>query len=234
MAAVTSNPSASRPPAPNRAAAAVLLVALALFLVLHALAALVYPGGTFCDPSADQYRFWGNFFCDLTQPVTQRGADNSRARLFAEASFVCFSVALAPFFWVLGGRMGRSLGRVTRVSGLISALGTNVIAWLPSRVSPELHQLAVFSAALPGLLAVSCGVYGLLGRGSVPSTRPLALRVSRVLGVLALVFGAADAAYYAYAVGAPGCHVWLPALQKVAALCLIGWMGSVAELGFRR
>lgn len=213
----------------NRIAAAVVLGALAAFLVLHALAALAYPGGTFCDANAEGYRFWGNFFCDLTQPVTQRGIDNARARLFAEASFVCFALALGPFFWVLGSRLPRSLGRALRLFGLIAAFGTNLIAWLPSRVSALLHQVAVFSATLPGLLAALLGVFGLFRTGD----ERFATRVSAVFGASALAFGAADAAYYAYAIGVPGCHVWLPVLQKLAALCLVAWMALVARLGLR-
>jgi uncharacterized membrane protein len=199
---------------------------LALFVLFSGLAAAAYPGGTFCDPDAERYSFWGNFFCDLTQPVTQRGADNARARLLARASFFCFSLALAPFFWVLGGLLSPRVGRAVRVAGLVSAFGTNVVAWLPSAASPLLHQSAVFAATLPGLVAVLLGVSGLLSRAD--------LRACGVLGAVALLLGAADAAYYAYAIAVPGCHAALPALQKLAALCLMAWMVWIARLGRAR
>jgi len=275
------------------------LAGLAAFVFFTALSAAAYPGGTFCDAHAAGYRFWENFFCDLTQPVTQVGVDNSRARGLAEASFVCFSLALGPFFWVLGAIVGARLGALIRGFGLVSALGTNVIAWLPSVASPFLHQLSVFSAAVPGLLATSLGVWGELtlrrkswrdrsrsareaeshasalarptpaadqvdtdaGRGRLPPKRvpfsavqnsreklkslavvltPRAGGETRVsltprgaLGGASLVFGIADAAHYAYAIAVPGCYPWLPALQKLSALCLMAWMLSVARAGLR-
>jgi hypothetical protein len=216
----------------TRVASALVLAGLLAFVLLTALSAAAYPGGTFCDPNASGYRFWDNFFCDLTQPVTQRGLDNSRSRALAQASFVCFSLALGPFFWVLGGMLAARLGGWIRICGLTSALGTNVIAWLPSAVSPVFHQMSVFTAAIPGLLASVLGVWGSLKpRTSRPEVGPL--RLSGGLGAAALGFGVLDASYYAYAIFVPGCYAWLPVLQKIAALCLMAWMVSVARLGLR-
>jgi hypothetical protein len=221
----------------TRVAPALILLGLAGFVALTALAAAVYPGGTFCDAGAPRYEFWGNFFCDLTQPVTQRGADNARSRTLAQASFASFSLALIPFWWELGGLIRAWRGTATRVAGLLSALATNVIAWLPSAASPSLHQASVFVAALAGLGAGVLGVAGLVARGNVEETRTLrapgfgrarAQRVAGWIGGLALLLGAADATYYAYAIAVPGCHALLPALQKLAALCVIAWMALVA------
>jgi hypothetical protein len=52
-----------------------IVAGLVSFVGLTALAALAYPGGTYCEPDADRYRFWGNFFCDLTAPLTRKGID---------------------------------------------------------------------------------------------------------------------------------------------------------------
>lgn len=219
---------------PARVAPALILVGVSSFLVLTALAAAAYPGGTFCDANAPGYEFWGNFFCDLTQPVTQRGVDNARARSLAQASFVCFSLALVPFWWVHGALLGGRLGGTVRVFGLLSAAGTNLIAWLPSVVSPLLHEVSVFAATIPGLLATLLGVTGAFARGNAGESRSSPLRLSAWLGALSLALGSADAAYYAYAIAVPGCHVFLPALQKLAALSVIGWMGTVARVGAAR
>jgi hypothetical protein len=214
-----------------RVLSALILLGLAAFLVLTALAAAAYPGGTFCDANAAGYEFWGNFFCDLTQPVTQRGVDNQRSRVLALGSFACFSFALIPFWLKLGALVGARLGRATRGTGLVSALGTNLIAWLPSAASPLLHQISVFMATLPGLAAALLGVLGLFSRGNTDEKRALPLRLGAWLGAFGLAFGTADAAYYAYAIAVPGCHALLPALQKLAALCLIGWMAVIALTG---
>jgi hypothetical protein len=212
----------------SRTASALILLGLGAFVALTALAAESYPGGTFCDPNARSYEFWGNFFCDLTQPVTQRGVDNRSSRLSALVSFACFSLALIPFWWKLGALLAGRLGRATLAFGLLSADGTNLIAWLPSRASPLAHQIAVFLATIPGLGAALLGVLGLFARGRLPETPKSAYFAAGVFGAFALAFGAADAAYYAYAIAFPGCHPLLPALQKIAALCVIAWMALIA------
>ncbi|WP_437547217.1 hypothetical protein WME97_44650 [Sorangium sp. So ce367] len=163
--------------------------------------------------------------------MTQRGVDNTRARSLAQASFVCFSLALVPFWWVHGALLGGRLGGSVRVFGLLSAAGTNLIAWLPSVVSPLLHAVSVFVATIPGLLATLLGVTGAFAWDNAGESRSSPLRFSAWLGALSLALGSADAAYYAYAIAVPGCHVLLPALQKLAALSVIGWMATIARVG---
>ncbi len=213
----------------SRICSGLVVAGLGAFVLLTALAAAAYPGGTFCEPGAQGYRFWGNFFCDLTQRVTQQGVDNSRARSLAEASFVAISLALAPFFWLLGGIASRP--RIVRGLGLVSALGTNVVAWLPSGMSPLLHQAAVFAATIPGLAASLLGFSALVVRALSGGA---ALRTSALLGSAMLLFAISDAVGYAYAITVPAqCYRWLPALQKVAALFLLSWMTSIAWLGWK-
>jgi hypothetical protein len=210
-----------------RTASALMLVALVGFVVLTALAARAYPGGTYCEPDATGYRFWGNFFCDLTGPVTGRGEDNSRSAALAEAAFASFACGWAPFFWLLGDLAAR---RSVRNFGLLSALATVVLAWLPSRAGPNLHAVAVFGATIPGLLAAGLGVGGLWRR------RARDRRAGQVglLGIATFAAGLADALGYSYAlVTHAGCLPWLPALQKVVALLLLAWMFGVAVVGAR-
>src|SRR5215831_15351879 len=91
----------------TRSAALLVIAGLAVFVVLHAASAVIYPGGTFCDASAPRYRFWGNYVCDLTQPRSQLGVDNTRAARLATASFAAMAVAFVPFWWLLGALVGR-------------------------------------------------------------------------------------------------------------------------------
>ena len=199
-----------------------MVVALSAFLVLMTLAAAAYPGGTYCEPTAERYRFWGNYFCDLTATVTGRGEDNSRSAALTEAAFVCFALAAGPFFVLLGRMSGRA--RLVGRLGVVSATATAVLAWLPSRAGPTLHAVAVFSATIPGLAAAALGAYGLCNR-----TVPARLRVPSSLGIATFCAGFVDAAGYGYAVAThAGCLVWLPALQKVVALLLVTWMASTA------
>lgn len=214
-------------PLSARPLATLSLVALGAFLMLMTLAAVAYPGGTYCEPAADRYRFWGNYFCDLTASVTGRGEDNSKSAALTEAAFVCFALAAAPFFVLLGRMSGRA--RAVGSLGVVSALGTAVLAWLPSRAGPTLHAAAVFSATIPGLAAAALGAYG-----SCKRTLPARLRIPSALGVATFCVGLVDAAGFAYAVATQaGCVVWLPALQKVVALLLVLWIGATAVVATR-
>ena len=207
----------------HRAVGALLVLGVVAFGVLTGLAAAAYPGGTYCEPAAASYRFWGNYFCDLTAPVTGRGDDNAHSAALAQAAFACFALATAPFFWLLGGLSARPA--LVRTLGLVAALGTAGLAWLPSRAGATLHATAVFTATLPGLVAAGVGVHAAFRSRD----RRASVRLSAWLGAATFLAGAADAAGYAHAVAThAGCLPWLPALQKLTALLLLGWMLTVA------
>ena len=213
-----------REAASSRAASAVLIPALLSFLLLSALAAEAYPGGTYCEPDASSYRFWGNFLCDLTADITRRGEDNSRAAAFARAAFGVFGVGLVPFFWLLGGLTARGRAAV-RALGVIAGVATLLLAWVPSRAGLFLHAGFVFAATVPGLIAATLGAVAVVRR----ARKDAAMRVIALFAVLALSTAGADAAGYVYALATSAdCLAWLPLLQKFAALWVIAWMFSVA------
>jgi len=209
--------------------AAFVVAGLIGFLGLTLRAALVYPGGTYCEPAATSYRFWGNYFCDLTASVTGRGLDNSRSAALAHGAFASFGVAAGPFFWLLAELAG---GRpLARALGLVSALATVGLAWIPSGFGPGLHALAVFCATIPGLAAAGLGVQGL--RRSRPGDART--KLATWLGAATILAGFADAAGYGYALSTrAGCVPWLPALQKMVGLLLVAWMLAVAVAAVRQ
>jgi hypothetical protein len=213
-------------PRTDRLLGALVLCGLAGFVFLMARAALAYPGGTYCEPALAEHSFWGNFFCDLTSEVTRRGEDNQRAGASARAGFVCFALALAPFFWLMGPMVRRRARHLVRGLGVLSATATILLAWMPSILSPVFHTSLVFTAAIPGLVAATVAVVGLAKNG---------FRTVAALGALGLAFGFANAAGYAWAVvHRAACTPWLPAVQKLAAIFLCGWMAAVAVGALRR
>lgn len=209
----------------NRALSVVVLAGLFGFLLLATLGALAYPGGSYCEPGAGAYRFWDNYFCDVTSEVTRRGEDNARGASFTHGAFASMAVALAPFWWLVGGMGSPRLGRVVRVAGPPSACAVAVLAWLPSTWSPRLHTTTVLVAAIPGLVAATVGAAALLaGRR----------RALGWLGVATLVAGAVNTVGYVWAVShSIACLPWLPVVQKLAALGLVAWMAGVALTSFR-
>jgi hypothetical protein len=209
----------------RRALSVLVLGGLAGFLVLAALGALAYPGGTYCEPAATAYRFFDNYFCDVTSDVTRRGEDNVTGARLTRAAFGSFAVSLGPFFWLLGGLGTRRLGAAVRALGVPSACAVAGVAWLPSTGSPSLHTTMVLVAAVPGLLAVTLGTVALFaGR-----RRRLAW-----LGAATLAAGALNTAGYVWAVShLVACLPWLPVVQKLAGTGLVAWMAGAALAAFR-
>jgi hypothetical protein len=212
-------------PLASRIASALVLAGLGAFLTLQIAAAVAYPGGSFCDEGATHYHFWGNFVCDVMQPHTQAGVDNTRAARLGTASFVAIAAAFIPFWWLVGRLVGGAAGWVVRVLGTLSALGTLVVPGVPSARWPLPHVAAVFTASVPALAAAVVGAVSLLrARRFVPG----------LLGAVTLVVGAVDAAGYGRAaLHGTRCTPWLAPVQKVAALALLAWMASVAVLAAR-
>jgi hypothetical protein len=204
----------------SRALSVVVLVGLFGFLVLAVLGALAYPGGTYCEPSARVYRFWDNFLCDVTSEITRRGEDNAAGARLTRAAFGSFAVALAPFWWLLGGLGSRGLGTAVRLLGVPSAMAVAVVAWLPSTWSSTVHTTMVLVAAIPGLLAAMLGTVLLLAGPR---------RGLGWLGVATLAAGALNTAGYVWAVAhLVACLPWLPVVQKLAGIGLVSWMAAVA------
>jgi len=209
----------------SRIASALIVSGVFAFLALQIAAAAAYPGGTFCDATAPRYQFWGNYVCDVMQPRSQAGVENALAVPLGTASFVAVAMAFVPFWWLVGGLVGRGLGWAVRVAGMISACATIVVALVPSGRWPLLHVAAVFAAAIPGLAAAVVGAIALWRAGR---------RGLGALGLLTLVAGAVDAAGYARAVlHGTRCNPALPGVQKIAALALVAWMVAVAAQGTR-
>ena len=191
-------------------------------------AALVYPGGNWCDPQRVGFDPVRGFFCDLLHARGLNGAPNPGAPI-ARAALLLAGLAFVPF-WL---RAPRALGfvgcRARAVVGLgaSSALLCSAVALSPSDSWPTLHQLAVLSASASGVAAALLAV-----------TAPTSGRAAgwlRRLGWVALGTAGLDAALYAEQVFLPRpCALLLPALQKLAALAILAWMLATAWVLLRR
>jgi hypothetical protein len=196
------------------------------FVVFTAASMQLYPGGNWLDPKAPGHRFWYNFFCDLSQPVSLSGVDNRRGAALAQLGMWCFALALGAFFWLLPlhfpGRVSARAREWVRGLGVCSVLGVALVPILPSQRFGRFHGLLALTTGGLGILAVLAAVVVLCragGRG----------RWLGSLGALALAVGAFDAALFAYHLNdsAPT-PLALPAGQKLAALLLSAWMVAVA------
>jgi hypothetical protein len=213
-----------------RPCALLIVLSLGCFWALFAAAAAVYPGGNWLDRAAIGHHFFGNYFCDLTQPVSLSGVSNPLGSRLAQLAMLSFAAAMAGFFWLVPRFFGPNTRGVAWVRGLgeCAVLSYLTVPFTPSELFGEVHaSLSLFAGAL-GLTAALCAVWALL---RAPGTG----RVLGSLGALSLAAGGLHAALFVhYLHGSEPAPLIVPAVQKLAALLLSTWMLGAAWLTLSR
>lgn len=130
-----------------------------IFVVLTAVAMLLYPGGTKTDHSTPGYSFFQNFFSDLGLTKAWSGESNGiSSALFivalslAGAMLALFFVAFAQFF--NQSFRGKLLSRLGSVAGVISGICFVGIAATPANLHGWAHGTFVDWSFRMFLLAV--------------------------------------------------------------------------------
>ena len=213
----------------SRPCALALCAFLCAFAVAMSLSMSLYPGGNWLDRSAIGHRFFANFLCDLTQPVSLSGVQNHIGSRCAQLGMLSFALALACFFWllpVLFAARGRSALWV-RMLGGGAVLVFVAVPLTPSLTFGNLHQRLALLSGASGLAAALAAVNAL-------RSAHCAARVLAAVGALVLVVGALDAGLFVYHLGDATLPWSVSALQKVAALLLCAWMVGTARLVLAR
>jgi hypothetical protein len=200
------------------------------FSALFAASAAVYPGGNWLDRAAHGHRFLANYFCDLTQPVSLSGVNNPVGSRLAQLAMVCFAAALSGFFALLP----RFFRPDARVRAWVLWLGQSAVfcylavPFTPSKLFGDVHAwLSLLSGAL-GFSAALCAVWALRRSHRVA-------RVLGALGALSLAAGVLHASSFVYYFhDSEPAPLFVPAVQKVAAMLLSSWMLGVAWLTLSR
>jgi hypothetical protein len=187
------------------------------------LAMWLYPGGNWLDRSASGHRFFANFLCDLTQPVSLSGVNNRVGSRLAQFGMLSFALALASFFGVLPALFvpGEHAAPWVRALGGGAMLVFVAVPMTPSLTFGNLHERLALLAGALGLAAALLAVQAL---------RRAQRRALAVLGALSVLVGALDAALFVYHLGDAAPPLLVPAIQKIAALLLCAWMLGTAWL----
>jgi len=202
----------------------VLLACLAGFVSLIVAAMWLYPGGNWLDRGVAGHRFFANFLCDLTQPISLSGVDNSASAGCAKVAMLLFAGALASFFWVLPRlvRFEARLAHSVRWLGEGAAILCIAVPLSPSERCGSFHAGLSLVAGGLGLSATVCALLGLALSGG-PARRLVPL------GALATLAALADGVLFVYHWGdATPPPLIVPATQKVAAVLFCCWMAMVA------
>ena len=125
--------------------ALVLIYASIQFLVLTAVAMLVYPGGAVYELDANRYLFLRNFFSDLGATVTPSGHPNLISHILLVIALGCVGLALvlASSNWkvIVGRRQSaQAVGLASQVLEIIAGLGFIGIAATPWNLVLDAHN----------------------------------------------------------------------------------------------
>lgn len=170
-------------------------IACVQFVVLTALAMLVYRGGNHLDPHYRAYSFIHNFFSDLGLTRTYRGESNLVPMILFSTALTGAGLGLALFFSAFRGFFARTLLQRTlsglgTVAGWIAGICFVGVAWAPADRALQWHRDFVFWAFQAFPVAVLLFVLAMLLDLRYPRRYALALAAFlMVLGAyLALIF----------------------------------------------
>ena len=210
---------------PLRLDSVAMLGAVLGFVILFAVAALAYPGGTYFDHASVGHDFWRNTMCDVARTVALDGAENRVGCAFARAAMTLLALGVGALFIALPRLFAHErLGKAVRVLGAATVPFAIAVVNLPTDRYGQLHGIAIVFAGTLGLSAALLAMKGLLAD-------PRAPRLVVALGALALAVAAVDFGLYVRElIGATAAQVAVAVLERIATLLVLGWMLAVARV----
>lgn len=121
------------------------------FVVLTALAMVLYAGGTWFDPATEHYHFTGNFLSDLGMTHAFSGRANYASSALFCIALASVGVALIAFVWTWKQfAFERSrvafVGHTAAVLGTLSGLAFTGVAFTPFDLALRAHNTLVIAA----------------------------------------------------------------------------------------
>jgi len=207
----------------ERRARGVVLLGLAAFTGFLALAAVRYPGGSWADPHARRFELLRNYWCDLFRVEAVNGLPNATSLLLARTAFFAMAAILPPFWWLASRKLDGRRARLAVIGcGLANAVGVAVVASLAYRGYGVAHVAITSAAGALGLAAAA-----IVLRADLPPLSPL--NATRAWGLALVVSVAANLAVYLPLALGGGDSVAMPVVQKLATVCVLGWMLTIAR-----
>jgi hypothetical protein len=216
-------------PAPGRTKASTsrgafaTLLCLLCFAVFWAGAMALYPGGTWLDRAQTGQSFFGNFFCDLTQPISLSGVANPVGSRLAQCGMIFFAAAMLGFFWLVPRHFSSGKESGVFKLGLLAVCLLVAVPLMPSEYFGRLHAALALASGCFGILASLGALAQLFACGS--SGR--ALFALGTLTLAAALFAAVVFVLHLSEAAPP--PLLVPAAQKVAALLASWWIIGVAS-----
>ena len=203
------------PPFQNKSIAILLpLVGMVMFILLYAIAAKHYPGGSWADPGQTGFSFWNNYLCDLLDTHTVTGVLNP-ARVYARIALLVLCTSLM-LLWHGLPKLFKHQNHNLKIMQWAGVLSFGVTLLLGSESHDTITRIAGFIGVIALILLFvnfyRVRYYALLGFG---------------LFCLTIFF----LNYYIYETGIL-IHL-LPFIQKVTFLSFILWFAVLNVFVYR-
>jgi hypothetical protein len=116
-----------------------------LFFLMTAVAMLLYPGGTYLDPTTHGYSFFANFFSDLGATRTPSGAPNRLSMILFTSALTIVGIGLGVFFIALAqffrdSKSSLLLPRTAALLGSVSGICFLGVASTPWNLYLAIHN----------------------------------------------------------------------------------------------
>ncbi|WP_420322007.1 hypothetical protein [Flagellimonas sp.] len=124
------------------------LVGMGIFILLYAIAAINYPGGSWADPGQIGFSFWNNYLCDLLDTYTVSGVLNP-ARMYARLALLILCISLM-LLWYRLPRLFNNKSRNLKIMQWAGVISFGVTLLLGS----ESHDIITRIAGFIGVIAL--------------------------------------------------------------------------------
>ncbi|MFK7982430.1 MAG: hypothetical protein AB8G86_20780 [Saprospiraceae bacterium] len=184
-------------------------IGITLFFGLYGYATTLYPGGSQLDAYAVGFDWINNYWCDLLGEKGTNGQPNP-ARPIAILAMAILCLSLVHFFWQFANTFAASKlwTKLIKICGAISMFFSLLIF-------TEYHDFMIILASLFGLplvLGIIKGIY---------QSKLTIFKITGLIGLLPL--SANNYIYYTNRL-----LEWLPLLQKISFLIILGWIISLS------
>lgn len=142
------------------------------FFLLTILAMLVYPGGTYADPTTQRYLFSLNFFSDLGRVKTFTGEPNLLSMPLFVAALVTAGLGQLLYFRIKLSFFRKSAylpAFIGSIAGSMTGLGYLGIALTPWDIMGPLHLHFVHFTFLSFMVAVICYTWAIFRNPRYPN-----------------------------------------------------------------
>ena len=191
------------------------IAGLGVYLLVFAIAAKGYPGGSTNLPVYNGYSFFHNFLCDVMNPVTQTGVQNE-VRPLAIVSHLVLSFTMISFFYLLP-EIFSFTNRNTKLTRGFGMLTMFVFIFMYT----EYHDAIVTATAVLGTLAL-IPFFIELPKYQNANLKTLAVACFALSVVVFLIFISKIGYYY------------LPFIQKMAFVLDGSWVIWVSLIVIRK